>query len=77
MCVGVGVCEHCVGIKDVMQDYPAGRFTTSSSAEMEIQRGGGEVCNIMHILLKKKNEGHCRIIDKIVTVHKTNLHNII
>lgn len=33
VCVYVCVCETSVGIKDVMQDYPAGRLPTYSSAE--------------------------------------------
>ena len=34
------MCEHVEGIKDVMQDYPAGRLPTSS-AEEEMERQGG------------------------------------
>lgn len=33
VCVCVDVCEASVGIKGVMQDYPAGRLPTSSPAE--------------------------------------------
>ena len=41
-CVCVCVCEHAEGIKDVIQDYPAGRLPTSSAEEeMERQRGRG------------------------------------
>lgn len=36
----VCVCEHVGGIKDVMQDYPAGTLPTSSAEEeLERQRG--------------------------------------
>lgn len=40
LCLCVCVCENVEGIKDVMQDYPAGRLPTSSAEEeMERQRG--------------------------------------
>lgn len=43
-CVCVRACELVAGIKDVMQDYPAGRLPTSTAEEeeeMARQRGSG------------------------------------
>lgn len=35
MCVFLSACELVAGIKDVMQDYPAGRLPTSTAEEEE------------------------------------------
>lgn len=40
VCLHVCACELVAGIKDVMQDYPAGRLTTSTAGEEMARRRG-------------------------------------
>lgn len=40
VCLHVCLCELVAGIKDVMQDYPAGRLPTSTAEEEMARRRG-------------------------------------